>query len=247
MKRWNEHHVYSGQCSSQSGAIWGHRGHWTMSGHIPCCHNWGAGVCHRDQVGRGRRCCQAATLHGTVLPPPPPHPPPQNDLVQMTTVSQVSHPGLRKAGKEGERSHLICLHVTVTGLRGKEAEGDLQGELALGSEEGATSASQERWIHGFSAAGEKSRAAPPPTCSARACSRDTLTEQKPQIKVPPDGRPRWQLGKVEKPWLWTRAPQGQRKLITNRSSWARAAEQRTTERLVQTPSLVNCLRSLGSL
>lgn len=178
---------------------------------------------------------------------PPPPPPPQNDLVQMTTVSQVSHPGLRKAGKEGERSHLICLHVTVTGLRGKEAEGDLQGELALGSEEGATSASQERWIHGFSAAGEKSRAAPPPTCSARACSRDTLTEQKPQIKVPPDGRPRWQLGKVEKPWLWTRAPQGQRKLITNRSSWARAAEQRTTERLVQTPSLVNCLRSLGSL
>lgn len=75
----------------------------------------------------------------------PPHPThTQNDLVQMTTASQLSHPRLRKAGKEGERSHLICLHVTVTGLQGREAERDLQGELAFGSEEGTISASQER-------------------------------------------------------------------------------------------------------
>lgn len=80
------------------------------------------------------------TLHGTVLPPTT-H---RMTWSKMTTVSQLSHPGLRKAGKEGERSHLICLHVTVTGLQGKEAERDLQGELALGSEEGTISASQER-------------------------------------------------------------------------------------------------------
>lgn len=88
-----------------------------MSGHIFCCHNWGAGVCHRDQVGRGRRCCQAQY---TTWDSPPPHHT-QNDLVQNDYGVTVITPRLKESWKRrGEvTSHLSTRHCNwLTGQRG---------------------------------------------------------------------------------------------------------------------------------